>query len=270
MATSGVRGRGPRYRNLPSLQSDTRFLQWQLRQAAFCVRVHGDRLLGRMVVGFRGLRVVHWVPHSSHDRSAADDQRNENPEPTPCVLFSRRGVRVRTTPAVTWAIGWLRRLPPVLGRGYIECDKEDRPTASISPGHAAAFVLLALTSLAYYVLGRWGVEQLERGQTLPAPALCYLLLLFTMLCWLLSSLSFFFDRYHIPVLVPLVVVILLASNWGDVSADHFYQTEVPTRLPKSKTSSPGSIVVVAANGGGIQSAAWTARVLTGLEQKCRE
>jgi hypothetical protein len=106
-----------------------------------------------------------------------------------------------------------------------------------------------------------------RGQTLTAPALCYLLLLFTTLCWLLSSLTFFFDRYHIPV---LVVMIRLASNWGNVSADHFYQTEVPTRLPKGETSSPGSIVVVAANGGGIQSAAWTARVLTGLEQKCRE
>jgi hypothetical protein len=185
-------------------------------------------------------------------------------------IARRLPLSVRNNPAVTWAIGWLRRLPLVLGRGYIEYDTDDRPTASISPGHAAAFVLLALTSLAYYVLGRWGVEQFERGQTLTAPALCYLLLLFTMLCWLLSSLTFFFDRYHIPMLVPLVVVILLASNWGDVSADHFYQTEVPTRLPKSETSSPGSIVVVAANGGGIQSAAWTARVLTGLEQKCRE
>jgi hypothetical protein len=176
---------------------------------------------------------------------------------------------VRNNGAARWAIGWLRRLPPVLGRGYIEYDSDDRPTASISPGHAAALALLALTSLAYFVLGRWGFEQLEGGQTLTAPALCYLLLLFTMLCWLLSSFTFFFDRYHIPVLVPLVVV-LLASNWGDVSADYFYRTEVPTQLPKSDASSPDSIVVVAANGGGIQSAAWTARVLTGLEQKCRE
>ncbi len=133
--------------------------------------------------------------------------------------------------------------------------------------------------MAYFLLGHWDIENLKKGQTLAAPALCYLLLLFTMLCWLLSGLTFFFDRYRIPVLVPLVVVLLLTSYLGDISADYLYKTEKPAPLPSHSdpTSphyrdppSPDSIVVVAANGGGIQSAAWTARVLTGLEEKCRE
>jgi hypothetical protein len=85
-------------------------------------------------------------------------------------------------------------------------------------------------------------------------------------------LAFFFDRYRVPVLVPLLVLPLL-SAWMPLS-DHFYRT---ASRPPGYSLAPAAllavtdapVILVAANGGGIQASAWATRVLTGLEETAR-
>jgi hypothetical protein len=52
-----------------------------------------------------------------------------------------------------------------------------------------------------------------------------------------------------------------------VSVFEGWKSQQPPRFPEA-SDKKRTLVVVAAEGGGIQSAAWTARVLTGLHQKC--
>jgi hypothetical protein len=141
---------------------------------------------------------------------------------------------------------------------------------SVAPGHVAALFLLGLTGFFYIGAGWFDYINVKEGNALNVPALGYVLLLCTLLCWLLSSLTFFLDRYRIPVLIPLVLVLLATSHWWRTEEDYLFQTIDSVKPTKVSTPAPTSIVVVAANGGGIQSAAWTARVLTGLEEECRE
>jgi hypothetical protein len=91
------------------------------------------------------------------------------------------------------------------------------------------------------------------------------------LCWLLSALAFLLDRYRIPVLVPLAGVLILTAQFPE--SDHYFEVRKladPTAFTPAEALRapnavpPDSAIVVAASGGGIQAAAWTARVLTGL------
>jgi hypothetical protein len=146
-----------------------------------------------------------------------------------------------------------------------------------------------ISVLAYFLyLGLSFFDQL----TLPTFSLIFLLL--TLLCWSFAGLSFFVDRYRIP----LVFVVLA---WGFVAGkfpqnDHFYEVfdrkaplkepvagseilqyyaglssnsstvhSAPNTITGCKPSQNGQpIVLVATTGGGIQASAWTARVLAGL------
>lgn len=156
-----------------------------------------------------------------------------------------------------------------LGRGYVVYRDVSGHALAVAPGHVAGLILLGLTSIFYGAIGVIDYLNVRQGGALLIPTLCYVLLLFMLLCWSLSSLTFFFDRYRIPVLVPLIIVLFATSYWWQTDGDYLFQTIDPAKPKESVASSPNSIIVVAANGGGIQSAAWTARVLTGLEKECR-
>ena len=161
-----------------------------------------------------------------------------------------------------------RLIPQPLGRGYLRY--ENGTAVRMLPGHVAAIALLVVTLAAYYGVGRYGSYlKIRDGDPPSVPTLCYLLLLAMLLCWGLSALAFLLDRYRIPVLIPLLAVLFATSYWPPTTADYFFDTEEHTKPAQGDASSEDSIVVVAANGGGIQSAAWTARVLTGLEEECR-
>jgi hypothetical protein len=117
-----------------------------------------------------------------------------------------------------------------------------------------------------------------------APALLYVYLLTWVWSGLLGFLSFFLDQYHYPVFLSLFAFSALMYFALDV--DHFYQVS-PTTQPDptfadasnfkkslearrqkiecASTTKP--LVVIAASGGGIQAAAWTAKVLCGLQVK---
>jgi hypothetical protein len=169
----------------------------------------------------------------------------------------------------------LRRFLRGVGRGYYaEYDRNGR-VALILPGHVAALVLLVLTFVLYVAVGI--VKYHRFGEPPLFPTLSYILLLAMLLCWALSGAAFFLDRYRIPVLIPLVLWLSLSafSPWSE----YYYPVIYPEQEDESSSSnttgrigegSNGKMIVVAANGGGIQSAAWTAQVLTGLERECRE
>jgi hypothetical protein len=181
--------------------------------------------------------------------------------------FARRLEAVDKAPGTGWAAN---KLPRSIGRGYVKY-ADDEPSylpAGILPGHGAALALLILTSVVYVGVGFCERSNIQHFQQPYVPVLGYVLLLFTLLCWLFSGLTFFFDRYRVPVLVPLVVLLYATSHWPGLESDYFYDAKDPVEQTKESAPHDDSIIVVAANGGGIQSAAWTARVLTGLEKEC--
>ncbi len=162
------------------------------------------------------------------------------------LLFGRPGLRV----------------PAWLGRGYLH---ETKKGVAVLPDHFRAVAALVVFAVLYLVFFSVAVR---------LPALCYLLLLLIIFIWLLSGLAFFLDSYRVPLLLVLILLVCL-SSWSKKS-DHFYRIWPAQALVEPDTS-PGEVlaraaddgqpvVLIAAAGGGIQAAAWTARVLTGLEE----
>jgi hypothetical protein len=158
-------------------------------------------------------------------------------------------------------------LPPWISSGYFRLDEN---AFVIEPGHIRAAVCFLASGLLYLWL-----------RTKRLAPLSYFLLLTTVIVWSLSGLSFFFDAFRIPLFVPIVLWLSFAALHP--KADHFYRIHKVSKEKDVyvKPTDPGSIlsranenddriILVAAAGGGIQAAAWTARVLTGLEEICAE
>lgn len=183
----------------------------------------------------------------------------------------------------------IKCIPAFLGKGYIRYGADGKPEtdddkrAVVYPEHFTAIALFVFFFVVYLIIG-WSPKELR--DVLQVSALSYLMLLVTVLVWFLGAMSFFFDRYRLPVLLILIPVYMLASLTSEdylfpvlnpnveesrlLSSDPLTPAMVIDATPRS-TELPGEeyAIVVAANGGGIQAAAWTARVLTGLEEKCK-
>jgi hypothetical protein len=103
--------------------------------------------------------------------------------------------------------------------------------------------------------------------------LCSALMLVMMISWMLSAVAFFFDFWHVPTLaiVALVGIITAQSR----HSDHFYDLKprdnaisAPDPATTLCATKARRLILVAANGGGIQAAAWAAQVLYGLYEDC--
>jgi len=86
---------------------------------------------------------------------------------------------------------------------------------------------------------------------------------------LLAGLTFFVDHFRFPALAALAIALVLIASLG--TSDHVFsiveRTKAPAKLLRPEEAfwlAPEAVIVVAAAGGGIQSAAWTSRVLCGL------
>jgi hypothetical protein len=97
-------------------------------------------------------------------------------------------------------------------------------------------------------------------------------LLLTLSCLLMTAATFFLDRYHVPVLSVLLILLILDGKFsqGHVFRTYRLKEQVPDvtareALQAAAASARGKGIVVCASGGGIHAAAWTAKVLTGLE-----
>jgi hypothetical protein len=134
--------------------------------------------------------------------------------------------------------------------------------------HLRAAVTFGVVLFFYLIVGIYGRFWLGKRQAVPA--LCSPLMLLILLCWFLSALTFFLDRWHIPLVLPLAALAWVTAR--SPLSDHFYEL-----VPKSDTKPPlpdrivamknlDRIIVVAANGGGIQASAWASQVLSSLSE----
>lgn len=125
-----------------------------------------------------------------------------------------------------------------------------------------------LSFIFYVILGVYGWTAL--GKTRTVPALVSLLMVVLMLGWVNAEAESILGRWHIPLF--LAVVAWAAINAWIPLADHTYamveRSTVKAAEPDKILMAKGRkrAIVVAAAGGGIQSAAWTAQVLEGLRQ----
>jgi hypothetical protein len=110
------------------------------------------------------------------------------------------------------------------------------------------------------------------------PILATILIVAMGLCWTLCGISFFFDRYRLPV-VTVVLVVTIAPrlmHWDGGQEEHYLsitQAEpgsscVPTPkdiLLERLSDEDRPLIIVTATGGGLHASAWTAAVLARLE-----
>ena len=169
---------------------------------------------------------------------------------------------------------WVR----VMGPGYGRFNDQGEPV-EIYPGHRFAGFLAAACFGFYLIAGRGVYHRLASDAVFARQApygavLLQVILLMLLACWVLSAFCFFFDRFRIPVLIPLAIILLASSRLGP--SDHaFHTVDLPAQsalpTPAALLEAKGDrVIVVAAAGGGIQSAAWTSEVLCGLRKEMGE
>jgi hypothetical protein len=167
----------------------------------------------------------------------------------------------------------MKNIPDVAGRGYIDYEADPEVRFPLLPGHGGALSMWLTFVTVYAVVG---VVTSPWITSLRAPSLAGLLLLLTMLNWGLSGMAFFFDRFRIPVLASILVFMVIGSIIFPRSDSYYFIYPKPANtdaefMPQDLIGQRegAKVILVAANGGGIQAAAWTARVLTGIEEGCR-
>lgn len=183
----------------------------------------------------------------------------------PANLVNRFSKRSDQRP---WYAALLTRVNrhPFLSAGFLG---QVNGRLALLPGHGRAFGF-AFASIVLYVATGFFTRNLDRRVL--ASMLEYVLLLVLMLTWLAAFLAFVFDRTRVPLVALLAVWLLVVTYVLDyiTPTDNEYRTaafsatapklgELPTLFDGTATP-----IVVAVSGGGIQAAAWTARVLTAL------
>jgi hypothetical protein len=164
-----------------------------------------------------------------------------------------------------------------LGPGYTYSPASQHPLR-IHSGFRAATIFLLFFLIVYWLSGQSTYLDLRNLKPWPsgyAPNSVLNFLLLALILWgsLLSGLTFFVDRFRVPALLVLGLGLFFVAHTGP--SDHFFYTFSSRADSKLRTpaellqSSPDAVIVVAAAGGGIQSAAWTSRVLCGLRHDFR-
>lgn len=228
--------------------------------------------------------------------AGALQRRAEAREPGRLARALRRAA-IRFLRRPTFGVGYVRERTPVeraveRNRREAETTAGARPPEPLDPslrfellpGHAAAMSFALVTLVLYAVLGAANFP--GRG-TPGTPALAYVLVVLLMAVWLLSAVSFWADRFRVPVVTLLVAVSVLSYTVG--SGDHFFRLlerdegasagrarsdAAPEPLDRAADvrafddrlcrDAAEPVVLVTAAGGGITSAAWSTAVLTRL------
>ena len=166
----------------------------------------------------------------------------------------------------------VQKLAQTLGSGYYNAN-----TGQAHRGHAMALVTMGFLGI-IYLAGYWQLN--PKSPLFEVPPFAYVLGLHMILTSLLSGATFFIDRYRIPLLTAITLYSALVYN--TTRTDHYFSLyrevlpapaiaeAVSARLAladsSADSSGKGIVTLVCASGGGIQAAAWTARVLTGLQE----
>lgn len=171
---------------------------------------------------------------------------------------------------------WLQKLPRRLQPGILS------PDGKLRSGHQLAGAAFALLLVIYVAVGIYDSPGLDLSKHPPA-ALFYVLFLLIMATWFFSGLAFFLDVLRLPVLTTFLAVSLVL---GMIKTDHEFEIMTntgkhsPAQIPgdvvhtwmqtRGKGDSNKPIVIVATAGGGIRASAWTAEVLTRLQESCEQ
>jgi hypothetical protein len=165
---------------------------------------------------------------------------------------------------------WGKKLPRAFQAGYV--DEE----GMLYPGQWLTFMSMLASFALYWLIGF--MKQARLGEEFSVPAIAYVILLLILVAWFLSIAAFFLDRYRVPLLIPILILAVAGAQLSQ--SDHFYAVErgvaispvspatiltAPLRLAPDALHPRGRVVLIATAGGGIQAAAWTAQVLTGLQ-----
>lgn len=127
-----------------------------------------------------------------------------------------------------------------------------------------AFLVLAFWTALYVALAFVGEDS-----SVVAP-LTSLIVVATWASWLLGTAAFLFDKWLVPLAVAIGAILVAAP--ASTRSDHIFlvtpqgQIVPRTRPDEIVRDDGGPIILVAASGGGIQAAGWTARVLQHLTE----
>ncbi len=170
---------------------------------------------------------------------------------------------------------WIKKGKPCVTAGYF-----DRRTHLPYPGQILSFSMLFLSYGLYKFIGY--LKHAHLGEPYGVPAIAYVIVLLIVWNWIFSIAAFFLDRFRMPLLVPCLLFVIITNL--NTNSDHFYEIRqchkpsvispyqvvtAPFRLNPDQNHPHGRITVIATAGGGIQAAAWTAEVLTGLQTEVR-
>ncbi|HEX5082384.1 MAG TPA: patatin-like phospholipase family protein, partial [Blastocatellia bacterium] len=209
------------------------------------------------------------------------DRAENYPDAPALMIPHKRAPRGKITPQSSAsapeikAPGWLARrvmkIPQYSGRGYIDYEGGSQGRFALLPGHGGALALLFTFVAVYAAIGVTTSPWFSQFRT---PSLAGVLLLLTMLNWGLSGTAFFLDRYRIPVLISILIVTGTISIFFPQTDSYYfiYPKVAGAEIKPQNLLAPrkgAKVILIAANGGGIQAAAWSARVLTGIEEGCR-
>jgi hypothetical protein len=113
------------------------------------------------------------------------------------------------------------------------------------------------------------------------PIFATLLMMTITICWTLAGIALFVDRYRVPVLTAIIVLMVLPRMFGWVGdrEEHYFSTNsikqsnadlppTPAEILKSRIIALGAdrpLIIVTATGGGLHASAWTAAVMARLE-----
>ncbi len=155
-----------------------------------------------------------------------------------------------------WLSLMMKALTGQLGPGYSD-DK-----GILLPGHGFATLCLAIFSALYLLIALGAIPRTS--------TLCSVLNLVFVGVYLMSGVAFLCDRFRIPVLLALAVPLLATARWFDTdfyfAAVRANRVEALTPARLMAASPYDTAVIVSAQGGGIQAAAWTAEVLARLDE----
>lgn len=196
---------------------------------------------------------------------------------TPALMgFSALGLGIAA--AASW---FLMEFPSVMGRSIhapqfrpaalmLQVVAQGKPV--VYAEHILALCAFLATILIWAAFGIYGYFNLGKRQTVPA--LSALLMLVMMTIWPLAAATFYLDQWHVPTLLIVLFAILAWTSGWSRGSDHTYRLIEPARTPQPNpakvltATNRRCVIVAAAEGGGIQAAAWAGQVLEGLREAC--
>lgn len=191
-------------------------------------------------------------------------ERGTDDDPDHAFVFPF-GQKVKNSPLVSNR-AWFQGIVKWFGEGYWD-DIQKRARS----GHMLA---ISMVSLLFAVYGVGGIVlRPSWGHLRWVPVVYFLLLIGALLIWIGAGLSFWLDRFRVPVVISVLTVLTIMNAVRD--SDHYYAAQKKSygetlQTPQEFLSSwlerhkndHDPLVVVDAAGGGIQASAWTAEVLT--------